>query len=51
MPPLLGMLEVEGLSLADAEAVGFHWLKWHGRYGRPPLCPNTVYFDSLKERK
>ena len=71
MLPLLRMLRVQGLSLADAEAGGFgalseavqrcrrcgdaaaciRWLKWHGRYGRPPLCPNTGYFDSLNERK
>jgi len=27
------------------------WLKWQGRYGRAPLCPNTAYLERLKERR
>ncbi len=25
-----------------------HWLKWRGRYGRPPACANARYMDELK---
>ena len=25
------------------------WLKWHGRYGYRPACPNSAYFERLKE--
>lgn len=27
------------------------WLKWHGRYGRAPLCPNTIYIEELRESR
>jgi hypothetical protein len=27
------------------------WLKWQGRYGRAPLCPNAPYMEELKERR
>jgi hypothetical protein len=69
MLPLFRMLDFRGLSLADAEAAGFHdlaaaaqrcqrcadmsactrWLKWYGRYGLRPSCPNSGYFERLKE--
>jgi Family of unknown function (DUF6455) len=31
-------------------AACIRWLKWHGRYGCTPLCPNAGYFERLKER-
>lgn len=34
---------------ADADACS-RWLKWHGRYGRAPLCLNADYFDRLRQR-
>ena len=27
------------------------WLKWHGHYGRAPLCPNAAYMEQLKEQR
>ena len=35
---------------ADATAC-VRWLKWRGRYGEAPSCPNTLYFEELKERR
>ena len=26
------------------------WLKWQGKYGRFPLCPNADYLHWLKQR-
>jgi hypothetical protein len=34
---------------ADMSAC-IRWLKWHGRYGRRPSCPNSGYFERLRER-
>ena len=34
---------------ADTDAC-IRWLKWHGRYGRLPLCPNADYFQRLRAR-
>jgi Family of unknown function (DUF6455) len=27
------------------------WLKWRGKHGRAPLCPNAPYMEELKERR
>jgi hypothetical protein len=31
-------------------ATCIRWMKWHGRYGLRPCCPNSSYFDRLSER-
>lgn len=35
---------------SDTDAC-IRWLKWRGRHGRAPLCPNAAYIDELKERR
>ncbi|HSA89220.1 MAG TPA: DUF6455 family protein [Burkholderiales bacterium] len=34
----------------DDTHVCVRWMKWHGRYGCRPCCPNSGYFEGLKER-
>ena len=31
--------------------VCIRWLKWHGRYGPPPLCANEPYLEELRQRQ
>lgn len=31
-------------------ATCIRWMKWHGQYGLRPCCPNSGYFDRLRER-
>ena len=27
------------------------WLKWRGRYGHAPQCPNTLYMEELRQSR
>ena len=51
MLPLLRMLELMNLSLADAEAAGFNRLaEARGRNGRAPQCLNASYLEEVRKR-
>ncbi len=44
---LIGKVKQSSISMADAEAQTFEFVKRHSDLGRPPLCGNSVWQDRV----